>query len=315
MTFATAESIVVISLLVAFSTFPSVAASRTSRQDHFPAGSVAVAPGGVIFTGVGDGRILQYRGPLAGWRIFAYTTPTRETCDNQTEPDSEPVCGYPLGLAYNSLTGELYIADPYQGMMIAGPDAGMLATPLATTAEGVPFSATTAIDFDPVNGIIYFIDRSTKYRIRDSTLAIESNDTTGRLMQYDTNTRRVTVLLRSLGFPGGVAVSNDGSFVLVTETSLNKTTRFWVTGPKANTAEPFLTNIIRPENIKRTILGKFWIAAMVANQPSSESMVPIRVIAEEIQKRANGAIIYRTSLEPEFYGGVHVSEVYPVIDE
>ncbi|CAN1265556.1 Protein STRICTOSIDINE SYNTHASE-LIKE 10 [Linum perenne] len=310
---------VTISLLVVITLFPIVVVSQTPfRQLHFPPGrpggfSVVVAPsGGVIFTGVGDGRVLQYRGPMAGWRIFAYTTPTRyrETCDDTTDSVSKPVCGYPLGLAYNELIGQLYIADAYQGLMMAGPNAGKLAAPIATAVEGVPFSATTAIDFNPVTGIVYFVDRSTKYQISDSTLATESNDTTGRLMQYDTNTRQTTVLLRNLGFPGGVAVSNDGSYVLVSETSLNKTTRFWVTGPKANTSETFMTNIIRPENIKRTILGKFWIDAMMVNH---ETMVPIRVRAEAIEKETTGTIIETTLLQPEYYGGVYVSEMHPVL--
>ncbi|CAN1856469.1 Protein STRICTOSIDINE SYNTHASE-LIKE 12 [Linum perenne] len=203
MALATVLAFVAITIFVAFTTFPYVVVSKPFRQDPFPAGSVAVAHGGVIFTGVGDGRVLH-----------------------------------------------------------------------------------------------------------DSTLAIESNDTTGRLMHYDTNTRQATVLLRNLGFPGGVAVSNDGSYVLVSETSLNKTTRFWVTGPKANTSETFMTNIIRPENIKRTILGKFWIAAMTVNH---ETMVPIRVRAEAIEKETTGVVIETTLLQPEYYGGVHVSEMHPVL--
>ncbi|CAL1369865.1 unnamed protein product [Linum trigynum] len=79
---------------------------------------------------------------------------SRAVCDNTTDPDMGPVCGYPLGLAYNPLTRQLIIADAYLGLLTSGPD-GRLAKPLATAAEGVPFVATNAVDVDPLSGNIY----------------------------------------------------------------------------------------------------------------------------------------------------------------
>ncbi|CAN1178622.1 Protein STRICTOSIDINE SYNTHASE-LIKE 10 [Linum perenne] len=163
----------------------------------------------------------------------------RTTCDNTSDPNLGPICGYPLGLAYDGFTGQLFVIDAYYGLMTVGPDPGMLATPLAT---------------DLLSRTIYFTDSSTNFEIRNSMQAIDSNDTTGRLMQYNINTGQVTMLASGLGFPSGVAVSSDGSYILVSETSLNMTTKFWRTGPMANTSEPFITNIVQPRNIRRTIL-------------------------------------------------------------
>ncbi|CAI0400573.1 unnamed protein product [Linum tenue] len=172
-----------------------------------------------------------------------------------------PVCGYPLGLAYNPLTRQLIIADAYLGLLTAGPD-GRLAKPLATAAEGVPFVATNAVDVDPLTGNIYFTDCSTRYQIRNYRQALLANDATGRLMKYDVSTGQVTVLLSNLGFPTGVALSGDGSVVLVSEATRSQLTRLWLKGPRANTAEVVLSDVVEPDNIRRDAgSGDLFIAA------------------------------------------------------
>ncbi|CAN0926995.1 Protein STRICTOSIDINE SYNTHASE-LIKE 12 [Linum grandiflorum] len=311
MTAASATAVVAFTLLVVvFCACPSHVMSQTFRQLHFPPGkfggeSIAFeTPGGVFYTGVRSGEILKYRGPAAGWLNFAFTAPTRSRtiCDNTTDPDLGPVCGYPLGLAYNRLTRQLVIADAYQGLLTVGPE-GRLATLLANSAEGIPFTATNGVDIDPITGNIYFTDSSTKYQIRNITVAVNSNDTTGRLMQYNINTKQVTVLQRNLGYPSGVAVSADGSFLLVSETSINKTTRYWLRGPMANTTEPFLARIVQPDNIKRTAVGDFWIAARAVTQTSQTNTVSIRVRVDR-----TGRVSETTTLVPQ-YGNTRISEV------
>ena len=81
------------------------------------------------------------------------------------------------------------------------------------------------------------------------------------------------MLLRNLSRAVGLAVSPDGSFLLVSEAIGNRIRRYWLTGPKANTAEIFLSNInvVRPQNIKRTPSGGFWIAAASVKQNSVSS--------------------------------------------
>ncbi|CAN1159214.1 Protein STRICTOSIDINE SYNTHASE-LIKE 12 [Linum perenne] len=223
------------------------------------------------------------------------------TCDNTTNPNLGPVCGYPLGLAYNVLTKQLIIADAYQGLLAVRPNT-RLATPLATSAEGVPFVATNAVDIDQTTGNIYFTDSSTRFQISEWFQAIGANDATGRLLQYNMNTQQVTVLRNGLGFPTGVAISADGSFLLVSETSLNRTTRLWLTGPMANTTEPFITNSVRPVSIRRTVQGEFLIAANVVDL-ASQLAVPVAVRAD-----STGRIVETTPLS-EQYGDLLVSEV------
>lgn len=123
-------------------------------------------------------------------------------------------------------------------------------------------------------------------------------------MKYDPRTNQVTVLLRNLSVAVGVAVSRDSRFVLVSEINGNRITRYWLTGPKANTAEVFFNpiNIVKPNNIKRTPLGNFWVAA-ASVRLGSQTLAPIGLLID-----SNGRILRRVELQAE-YGSTLVSEV------
>ena len=53
---------------------------------------------------------------------------------------------------------------------------------------------------------------------------------TGRLIRYDTQTRKSEVLLRGLSFANGIALSEDESFLVVAETSAYRLRQYWLTG-------------------------------------------------------------------------------------
>ncbi|KAE8688968.1 putative Minichromosome instability 12-like [Hibiscus syriacus] len=122
-----------------------------------------------------------------------------------------------------------------------------------------------------------------------------------RLLMYNPSTRRVTVLLRNLSGPAGVAVSQDGSYVLVSNYNANNTIRFWLMGPRADTYD--IINIQeRPNNIQRTLLGDYWQAAAMVKQ-ETQTLVPIG-------QRINsfGRVLQTINLE-RWYGNNLVSEV------
>ncbi|RWR80341.1 protein STRICTOSIDINE SYNTHASE-LIKE 3 [Cinnamomum micranthum f. kanehirae] len=191
--------------------------------------SVAFDPlGRGPYTGVADGRILFWNGE--SWSDFAYTSPNRsELCDPKPSPLSylknEHICGRPLGLRFDKKTGDLYIADAYFGLLKVGPEGG-LATPLATEAEGVVFSA----------------------------------EDSGRLLKYNPVTQETTVLIQNLQFPNGVSMSKDGSFFVFCELSPSRLRRYWLKGEKAGTSEVFAILPGFPDNIRTNEKGEFWVA-------------------------------------------------------
>ena len=84
-------------------------------------------------------------------------------CDGSINSAMEKICGRPLGLKFNKITCELYIADAYFGLMFVGRNDGV-AKQLAISAERVPFRFTNALDIDQNTGVIYFTDTSTIFQ-------------------------------------------------------------------------------------------------------------------------------------------------------
>ena len=86
-----------------------------------------------------------------------------------------------------------------------------------------------------------------------------SGDSTGRLMKYEPETKQITVLLDGLAFPNGVALSQNGDFILLSETSHCRILRFWLQTSKTGTVDVFAQLPGFPDNIKRNGKGEFWV--------------------------------------------------------
>lgn len=224
--------------------------------------SVAFDPlGRGPYTGVADGRVLFWNGE--SFTDFAYTSPNRsEICDPKPSilsySKNEHICGRPLGLRFDKKTGNLYIADPYFGLMKVGPEGG-LATSLSTEAEGVPFKFTNDLDLDD-EGNVYFTDSSTKYQRRNFLHVVFSAENSGRVLKYNAATGETTVLVRDLHFPNGVSLSKDGSFFVFCEGGKGRLLKYWLKGEKAGTTELFAILPGFPDNIRTNDKGEFWVA-------------------------------------------------------
>ncbi|GJN31457.1 hypothetical protein PR202_gb19857 [Eleusine coracana subsp. coracana] len=143
------------------------------------------------------------------------------------------MCGRPLGLQFDSRTGDLYIADAYLGLMKVGPDGGE-AQVLATHADddGAAFRFVNGLDVDQATGDVYFTDSSATYPRRFNTEIM-----TGRFLKYDARSKQVTVLRAGLPYPNGVAVSSDRTHVVVAHTVPCQAFRYWIKGAKAGQYE------------------------------------------------------------------------------
>ena len=108
---------------------------------------------------------------------------------------------------------------------------------------------------------------------------MQTGDKTGRLLKYDPRTKQVTVLLRDLSFSNGVALNKDKDFVLVTETTAAKVTRYWLRGQKSQTSDTFTQLAGGPDNIQRNTHGDFWVAQNNCGIPELK-VKPIRINKE-----------------------------------
>ncbi|KAA8541124.1 hypothetical protein F0562_025130 [Nyssa sinensis] len=258
---------------------------------------ISLGVGESLLTGIADGRIVKYQRQLLfpfrfGFVDYGYTAPNRNKafCDGTNNTNLAPICGRPLGLAFYLLTRQLYVTDASFGLVVIGPNGGA-ATQLATGIGGVPFRYPAAVDVDQLTEMVYFTDASTRFNLSQLNQLIRTNDTTGRLLKYDPKTKRVTVLLRGLAGPFGLAISRDRSYILISEFVRARIQKYWLTGPKANTTEVLLNLTGNPGNIRITIRGDFWVA------------ITVRSPTLELKgQRINGVgtILETVSFSPEF---------------
>lgn len=78
-------------------------------------------------------------------------------------------------------------------------------------------------------------------------------------MKYEPQSEQVSVLLNNLTFANGVALSKDGNYILIVETTNCRVLRYWLETPKAGTLEVFADLPGFPDNIKRSPRGGFWV--------------------------------------------------------
>lgn len=261
--FTVATVVLISALIVASLSRPShkLSGSEVIRiKGAFGPESFAFDPAGEgPYTGVSDGRIIKWQENERRWIDFAVTAINRNGCEGPHDHElREHICGRPLGLHFNEMSGDLYIADAYHGLLVVGPHGG-IATRLASEAQGTPFGFTNGVHIDQRTGVVFFTDSSSRYHRRDFMSVIVSGDKSGRLMKYEPETKTVTVLLDNIIFPNGVALSKDGQYLLLVETTTCKIIKFWVATSKAGTHEVFARLPGYPDNIKINSKGEFWV--------------------------------------------------------
>ncbi|XP_048330362.2 protein STRICTOSIDINE SYNTHASE-LIKE 12 [Ziziphus jujuba] len=259
------------------------------------------------YTGSSDGRIFKYEGPRIGFTEFAFTPANRSKslCDFTTDQRLQSICGRPMGLTFNQRTGNLYIADADNGLFFVGPNGGP-ATRLACSADGVHFNFLAGLDIDQGTRNIYFTQASSNFKLRDLSSLVSSKDSSGSLFKYNPRTKKATTLLRGLSVAAGVAVSKDGSFVLVSEFLGKRINRFWLRGPKANTSETFLVVKGTPHSIRRNSRGEFWVAVNRILGPPPPPTPPMLALGLRVNEQ--GQVLQEESFALA-YGVEAVSEV------
>jgi len=203
--------------------------------------------------------------------------------------------GRPLGLARHP-NGLLVIADGVKGLLSLDAQGQLI--PLTTTAGGVPFGFTDDVAIDTEGHFAYFSDASSRWGYGKDGDAIIEHGGDGRLLRYDFQTGKTTVLLDKLEFANGVTLGPDDSFVLVNETGAYRISRYWLTGPKAGTHDLFIDNLPGlPDNLSFNGHDRYWVALYAprnalldrtASHPFVRKMIAraMTVLPKPVEKRA-----------------------------
>ncbi len=189
--------------------------------------------------------------------------------------------GRPLGLHFDN-AGNLIVADAIKGLLQINP-AGEI-TALTTHANGIPLGFTDDLDITQ-DGLIIFSDASSKWSIHDYKLDALEAKPYGRLVAYDPQSKKTTVLLEGLYFANGVALSHDDSFVLVNETWRYRVTRYWLKGDKQGQHDVFIDNLPGfPDGISSNKQGTFWLALAAPRNPMLDNSHPYPWLKKQLAK-------------------------------
>uniref|UniRef100_A0A0D9V5T5 Strictosidine synthase conserved region domain-containing protein n=1 Tax=Leersia perrieri TaxID=77586 RepID=A0A0D9V5T5_9ORYZ len=170
-----------------------------------------------------------------------YTEKTPKCATAGASEEMESTCGRPLGVAFYRKTGDLYIADAYEGLMRVGPRGGE-AEVLATEADGVPFNFVNGVDID-----------QSQFQI------LVHRDATARLLKYDAQTKK-SLGLGCRMYANGVAVSHDWNYIVVAHTGPAQVFRYWIKGSKADQCELLADLPGYPDNVRRDAYGGYLVA-------------------------------------------------------
>ena len=226
---------------------------RISLGSGFAPEDVAVDSANRIYAGMDDGRIVRVDTEGKRPQLFAETH------------------GRPLGLSFDA-SGNLIVADAVKGLLSIS--SGGAITSLSTEAGGIPFRCTNDLDIAK-NGTIYFTDASSKYPLTKYKADLIEHQPNGRLLAYDPVGRTTRVVLDSLHFANGVAVSPDQQFVLVNETGRYRIHRVWLNGEKRGKAEVFIDNLPGfPDGISSNGRDTFWLALVTPRDATLDRLLP-----------------------------------------
>jgi sugar lactone lactonase YvrE len=173
------------------------------------------------------------------------------------------VGGRPLGIETDH-DGSLVVANAVVGLQRIDRDGSI--TILLHEFEQQALENANNLAIGP-NGVIYFSQSSTKFTAsafggsyEASLLDILEHGGNGNVYSFDPASGTATRLMTNLNYANGVAVSKDGSFLLVAETSEYRILKYWLSGELRARTEVLIDNLPAfPDNIKSGLNGRFWI--------------------------------------------------------
>lgn len=242
---------------------------RIDIGEHTGPEDFAIGPDGKLYVPTHDGVILRFNPATGTTESFSRTE------------------GRVLGVAFGR-DGILYAADAYDGLY--GIDQSGNATLLTDTVDdGSPIPYADGVDVTS-DGQVYFSDASTKFGAKanggtlpSSLLDLLEHGPNGRILKYDTKTKKTTNVLDGMSFANGVALTKDEKHLLIVETGTYSIWKMPLDDPKS--ATQIVTNLPGfPDNIKREADGTFWFGLVSPRSDPIDNLSESPFIRKIIQR-------------------------------
>lgn len=218
--------------------------------------------GDVLYTGTADGKIVK----IEGRSTHVLATLGKPPCGSR---EYEHTCGRPLGIRVGP-NGTLLVTDAYLGLFEVNPVTGEVKSLVSTgkMIAGRRLGFVNDLDVTQDGKKVYFTDSSSRWQRRDFMHLIMEATADGRVLEYDIETKEVTVMMENLRFPNGIQLFPDEESVLVAETTMARIRRVHVSGLNKGGMDTFIDNLPGfPDNIRRSSSGGYWVA-MSAVRPN-----------------------------------------------
>jgi len=212
---------------------------------------IVIAKDGKLYTAVASGNILRMNPDGSAQEVFVNTG------------------GRVLGLDFDA-SKNMIAADSMKGLLSISPDRRI--TLLTDKVNGDPIRLANAVVVAK-SGKIYLSDSSTRFAAKDwggafeaSVLDIIEQSSTGRILEFNPESKTTRIVAKGFSFANGVALSQDEQALFVCETGKY---RVWKIPVKAqdldisissDQAKVLFDNLPGyPDNLMRGLNGKIWL--------------------------------------------------------
>jgi len=171
--------------------------------------------------------------------------------------------GRPLGIE-TDYDGSLLVANAHAGIQRITGDGSV--TTILDTIDQRQLENANNLAIGP-DGIIYFSQSSSKFTAAEfggsykaSLLDILEHGGHGNVYAFDPATGSARRLISGLNYANGVAISEDGSYLIIAETGNYRILKHWLEGDSEGDTLVLIDNLPGfPDNIKSGLDGRFWI--------------------------------------------------------
>ncbi|KAI6229855.1 Adipocyte plasma membrane-associated protein [Aphelenchoides fujianensis] len=211
--------------------------------------------GDVLYTGTWDGKIVKVRGGKIE-KTLRLVDPAAECATYDTEPQ----CGRPLGI--RRLNKDLLVVvDTYHGVFTVDFAKGTSKLVFSAKTKVGGYESKFLNDLDVIDeDTILVTDSSTNYDRRRFLHVLFEQAPVGRVLEVKISSGKARILLGGLYFANGIQLHPDKKSVIVSECSMSRILRLYISGPRAGESEVFASNLPGfPDNIRLSTQGTFYV--------------------------------------------------------